>query len=358
MVAGRAKEDEVITLGLALYLAAGVPSVPVSGAGATSVKRVVGDWTSAYAKETGTTIRYEAVGSGDGLRRVAAGQVAFAITDTAVSVQELSEGGLVQFPLVLDGIVPVVNLPAVQRGMLRLDGPTLAALFQGRITVWNAPEIRKLNPNLTLPVIPVRVVHRADRSGSTAVFSAYLAKVSPEWRTARGAGLTVAWPSEAIPTRSSDEMAEAVARTPGAIGYVDFSRVRDGSLTPVQLQNRSGRFVAPSASAFRYAAAAVAWEQAPGLSVTLLDQSGPEAWPVTSVPYVVMKKASDAQIVETLRFFDWVLRSGGSTAERAGLASLPAPLVRIVQAAWEGAFHWNGSAIITGGRRGADVAAR
>jgi len=319
---------------LALSVAAAGTSVAVeiNGAGATTPAHVLQDWAKAYK---GATVTYEAVGSGEGIKRVKAKEVAFGVSDMALSVPELETARLVQFPVLLGGIVPIVNVKGVAAGELRLSGPTLAGIYLGKIKVWNDPQLVALNPGVTLPADAIRPVHRAEKSGSSFVFTSYLTRASEEWKKSVGAELEVKWPAgEAC--EGSDGVVACVLKTPGAIGYVDAGRANQPGLASVRLKNRDGGFAAPTKRAFQAAAAAFPWSQAPAFSVTLVDQPGAESWPLAASVVVIMPLVvEEAQRAEAaLRFFDWALREGGDAAEKHGFVPLPANLIDTVRGAW------------------------
>ena len=313
-----------------LVATAPVAGAEIKGAGATTPALVLQEWARAYK---GSSVTYDGVGSGEGIKRVKAGEVVFGVSDMALSLPELASAHLVQFPVLLGGIVPIVNLTGA--GQLRLSGPTLAGIYLGTIKTWNDPRIASLNPGVALPADAIRPVHRAEKSGASFVFTSYLARASDEWKKAVGAGLEVQWPAgEAC--QGSDGVVACVLKTPGAIGYVDAGRASQPGLTSVRLKNRDGGFAVPTKRAFQAAAAAFPWSQAPAFSVTLVDQPGAESWPLAASVVVIMplvvEEASKAEAA--LRFFDWALREGGAAAEKHGFVALPADLMDTVRNAW------------------------
>ena len=246
-----------VALALMLTACAGLArSQEIRGAGSTAAAKLIQEWAAAYRAASKSVVAYEDGGSGAGLLRLKAGEVPFAVSDVALSMPELQSGGFAQFPVALGGIVPVVNVPGVAPGQLRLNGELLARLFGAKTAVWNAPEIAALNPGVTLPALQARIAHRSDSSGSTALFTGYLSRVSAEWKSAVGSAMTVKWPAGSQACEGSDAMADYVAKTPGAIGYVDFSRAQSRGLSAARLENRSKTFVAPSKAGFQSAAAA------------------------------------------------------------------------------------------------------
>ncbi|MCL4819831.1 MAG: phosphate ABC transporter substrate-binding protein PstS [Vicinamibacteria bacterium] len=316
--------------------APGASAQEVVGAGSTAAAKLIEQWGRQFS-QAGPAIRYEGGGSGAGLRRLRAGEAVFAVSDIALSVPELQAGGLVQFPVALGGIVPVANLDGEP---LRLAGDVLARIFLGQVKSWRAPEIAALNPGRTLPDLPVVPVARSEASGSTAVFTGYLSRVSPAWKAAGGAGLVVKWPDDTRTVVGSDAMADFVERTPGAIGYVDYSRVRGRKLHAPLLVNRAGRAVAAAPSSIQSAAAAFPWAQAPAFSVLLLDQAGEESWPITAPVFVVMALApkDPEPMRRALAFFEWAMSDGEAAAERLGFVALPDAVALAVRHAWSRQF--------------------
>jgi phosphate transport system substrate-binding protein len=308
----------------------------VVGAGSTAASKLIEQWGRQFA-QFGPAIRYEGGGSGAGLRRVRAGDAVFAVSDIALSVPELQAAGLVQFPVALGGIVPVANLDGEP---LRLSGDVLARIFLGQVNSWRVPEIAALNPGRALPDLPIVPVARSESSGSTAVFTGYLSRVSPAWKAAGGAGLVVKWPADTRTVAGSDAMADFVERTPGAIGYVDYSRVRGRKLQAPLLINRAGRAVAATRTGFQAAAAAFPWAQAPAFSVLLLDQPGDESWPITAPVFVVMVLApkDPEPLRRALTFFEWAMSGGEAAAERLGFVALPDSVALAVRQAWSRQF--------------------
>ncbi len=327
------------SLAVWVSFASGVSAAELRGAGASAPDALLQEWAREYGKAKGAKVLYEATGSGEGIRRIKAGEVAFAASDVALSVPELQGSTLVQFPVALGGIVPVVNIPGVAKGSLRLTGALLADVMRGRIQNWNAPEVAKANPNLSLPDLPIKRGHRGDKSGSTAVMTSYLSRVSADWKSSIGSGLQVAWPAGSQACEGSDGVVEFLAKTPGAISYVDFSRVKSRDLSGVQLENRAKKFVAPSKAGFQAAAIAFPWAQAPAFSVVLVDQPGAESWPVTSAVFVLMRLNAEPEISrDVLRFFEWALEGGAAAAERLSFIPLPAPVAQTVRAGWSRQF--------------------
>lgn len=298
-------------------------TLTVRGAGSSAAKLVYQAWSEAFAKGGGSVIDYAPVGSSKGLKAIQAREVDFGASDLAPSPEALAKDGLVVIPTVVSGIAPIINLPELAR-TLHLDGPTLADIFMGRITHWNDPAIRRLNPDGTLPAAPIRVVTRSDGSGTTYNFTDYLAKVSPEWQHRFGANTLIAWPGKVLPAKGSGGVVDTVTSTPGAIGYVDFTYVLNGGLRTVALKNRAGQFVAPAIDSFRAALNASAWHDQGDFSQTLTDQPGSTSWPITMGTFVLLPKVMDERAgVATLRFFTWAFMHGDELASLAHFVRLP-----------------------------------
>lgn len=295
----------------------------IRGAGSSAAKLVYQAWSEAFANGGGSAIDYAPVGSSKGLKAIQSREVDFGASDLAPSPEALARDGLVVIPTVVSGIAPIINLPEFKLP-LRLDGPTLADIFMGRVTHWNDPAIRRLNPEGSLPAAPIRVVTRSDGSGTTYNFTDYLAKVSPDWRSRFGANTLIAWPGNVLPAKGSGGVVSAVTATPGAIGYVDFTYVLNGGLRTVALKNRAGQFVAPAIDSFRAALNASAWHSQGDFSQTLTDQPGSTSWPITMGTFVLLPKVMDETAgVATLRFFTWAFMHGDELANHANFVRLP-----------------------------------
>src|SRR3954471_11469728 len=262
----------------------------ISGAGATFPYPLYAKWADAYKKETGIGLNYQSIGSGGGIKQIQAKTVAFGATDAPLKGPELDKHGLVQFPMVMGGIVPVVNLDGVQPGGLTLDGPTLAKIFLGEIKTWNDPALQKLNPNAKLPATAIAVVHRPDGSGTTFVVTDYLAKVSPDWKSKVGSNTAAGW-SVGIGAKGNEGVANNVANTKGSVGYVEYAYAKQNKLTHTQMINKDGKAVAPTAETFPAAAANANWKSQPGFGVILANQAGAASWPMTAATWILMYKA-------------------------------------------------------------------
>ncbi len=306
--------------------AAGALAGGVAGAGATFSYPVYAKWADAYRRTGGGVFNYQSIGSGGGIAQMNAGTVAFGASDMPLSSDELNRRGLVQFPTVVGGVVPVVNLPGVAPGRLVLNGEVLAAIYRGRIARWNDPAIRKLNPSLKLPNEAVAPVYRADGSGSTFIFTAYLSRHDRAWGKEIGVRPTVAWP-EGIGAKGNEGVAGIVMQTSGSIGYVEYAYVKQNRLAFARLVGRDGRAVVPGLAGFRAAMAGADWDGAAGkgFAVNLIDRPGAGAWPLTSPTYILMRKhpRDRAETAAALAFFRWAFARGGGIAESLDYVPLP-----------------------------------
>ncbi len=324
-----------------LLAAASVAAQPValSGAGATFPYPVYSQWAHKYNQVTGVKVNYQSIGSGGGIAQIKAKTVDFGGTDEPLSPEELGKTGLSQFPTVMGGVVPIHNVEGVKPGGLKLDGPTLAGIFLGTITKWDDPAIKKLNPDLKLPSQAITVAHRTDGSGTTFIFTSYLAAVSPEWKSKVGAGKAVKWPApNSIGGKGNEGVAGQVKAVKGAIGYVEYAYAFQNQIPYAQLQNRAGKFVAPSIDSFQAAAANADWSKAPkGFSLMLTDQPGEGSWPIVGVTYILLHQDQPEanKGKEVLKFFDWAFKHGGEMAKQLHYVPLPEGVVKLVQDSWK-----------------------
>lgn len=305
----------------------------IQGAGATFPAAVYLTWCQSYSREHGIVVRYQPSGSGDGIKQISARAVDFGATDVPIAENDLGSRNLHQFPTLVGGVVPAINLPGMRPGQLRLTGALLAEIFAGRITHWNDSRIRSINPDLALPPMAIARIVREDSSGTTRAVTDYLGKSSAEWKNQIGSGLMVNWPGRTLAGKGNDGVAQLLAKTPGSIGYLSYNTVLRNKLVYVQLQNRSNRFVAPSEAAFTAAVKASGLGTAGRDQASLIDQGGPEAWPITEMTYIVIDRnpQNSARAAQLLRFFYWVFLKGDGMATGTGFAPLPAQLqARIV----------------------------
>jgi phosphate transport system substrate-binding protein len=307
----------------------------ISGAGATFPYPVYAKWADAYKKETGVGLNYQSIGSGGGIKQIKAKTVTFGASDAPLPGKELDEAGLAQFPMVMGGIVPVVNLDGVAPGELVIDGPTLANIFLGTIKKWNDPAIAKLNPDKKLPSSAIALVHRSDGSGTTYNFTYYLAEVSPDWKKKVGTNTAVQWPA-GIGAKGNEGVANNVANTKGSIGYVEYAYAKQNKLTHTRMVNKAGKSVAPTAEAFQAAAANADWKSQPGYGVILANQPGDQSWPMTAATWILLyKKPADvASTGEALKFFAWAYTKGADMAKQLDYVPMPGNVVADVQKMW------------------------
>ncbi|AHI24271.1 phosphate-binding periplasmic protein [Komagataeibacter xylinus E25] len=310
----------------------------ITGAGSSFAAPIYGAWGADGRSAAGVNLNYQTVGSSAGQNQILAGTVDFGASDVPMDRQKLENAHLFQFPTVMGGIVPVINLPGIAANQIQLDGPTLAAIYRGEIEQWNDPKIAALNPGLKLPDTAVATVHRADGSGTTAVFTGYLARVSPEWREGQGAGASISWPG-GIGARGNDGVAASVRNTEGAIGYVEYAFAANAHMTTVKLKNHSGAFVAPGMDSFSRAAEAADWKDASHFAVDLLDTSGAGAWPIVSPTYVLVPvptgKAEHGPAVR--KFFGYALKNGDAAAYRLDYVPVPANVKADILQQWDAA---------------------
>jgi phosphate transport system substrate-binding protein len=310
-------------------------AVDISGAGATFPYPIYAKWADTYKKETGVGLNYQSIGSGGGIKQIQAKTVTFGASDMPLKPEEVKKHGLVQFPTVIGGDVPVVNLEGVKSGDLKLDGPTLAAIFLGTIKSWDDAAIKKLNPKANLPTQPIVVVHRSDGSGTTFIWTDYLSKVSPEWKSNVGANTSVEWPA-GIGAKGNEGVANNVGNTKGSIGYVEYAYAKQNKLTFTKMVNKAGKTVAPTSEAFQAAAANADWKSQPGYGVILANQPGESSWPMTAATWIlVYKQPSDtAATGEALKFFAWAYKNGSKSAEDLDYVPMPANVVKDVEKTW------------------------
>jgi phosphate transport system substrate-binding protein len=307
----------------------------ISGAGATFPFPIYGKWADAYKKDTGNGLNYQSIGSGAGIKQIRAKTVTFGATDAPLEPKELDKDGLAQWPMVMGGIVMVVNLPGVKPGDIVLDGPTVAQIYLGKVNNWNDPAIKKLNPELKLPDLAVATIHRADGSGTTFNFTYYLDEVSPEWKDKVGSATTVEWPS-GIGAKGNDGVANNVATTPGAIGYVEYAYADQNKLTYASMINKAGKTVAPTMDTFQAAAANADWDSAPGFYLILANQPGDKSWPMTAATFILMykKPVNVAASNDALMFFKWAYEKGGKMAQELDYIPMPENVVAKVEQMW------------------------
>jgi phosphate transport system substrate-binding protein len=310
----------------------------ITGAGATFPYPVYAKWAEAYKKETGIGLNYQSIGSSGGIRQINNKTVTFGATDAPVSGENLDKMSQVQFPAIIGGTVPVVNLDGFKPGELRITGPVMAEVFMGSISKWNDPKLVALNPGKRLPDQPITVVHRADGSGTTFNWTDYLTTVSKEWADRVGRGAAVKWPaSTSVGGKGNEGVAANVNRIKGSIGYVEYAYVKKNNMTFMQLQNKAGRYVSPDDLTFAAAADGADWFSVPGMGLSIVDQANPNAWPVSSASFIIMYKdpADKKASQEVLKFFDWAFKNGKNMSEELDYVHLPVTLQnQIRQRVW------------------------
>jgi phosphate transport system substrate-binding protein len=307
----------------------------ITGAGATFPFPIYSKWADAYKKETGNGLNYQSIGSGGGIKQIQAKTVTFGATDMPLKVDQLEKDGLVQWPMVMGAIVPVVNLEGVKPGEMVFDGETLANVYLGKITKWDDPAIKKLNPNVKLPSEAITVVRRSDGSGTTFNFTDYLSKVSADWKSKVGSGTAVEWPT-GVGAKGNEGVSGNIGQTKNSIGYVEYAYAKQNKLTYTAMVNKAGKTVQPTVEAFQAAASNADWANAPGYYVILTDQPGDKSWPVTASTFILMHKdATDkAASQEAIKFFRWSFEKGGKMAEELDYIPMPESVVKLIEKTW------------------------
>jgi phosphate transport system substrate-binding protein len=307
----------------------------ITGAGATFPYPIYGKWAAAYKEKTGVGLNYQSIGSGGGIKQIKAATVTFGASDMPLKPDELDAAGLIQFPTVIGGVVPIYNLPGIAAGALTFDGPTLADIFAGKITKWNDPAVARLNPGVKLPGLAINVAHRSDGSGTTFIWTNYLSKVSPSWKSSIGEGTSVEWPA-GFGAKGNEGVAGVVKQTMGSIGYVEYAYVVQNKLAYGKMMNAAGKTVSPESAAFQSAAASADWSGAPGMYLLLTNAPGADAWPVAGATFILMyKKPKDAAAsLEALKFFDWCYANGDQMAAELDYVPMPDNVVGLIKKHW------------------------
>ena len=322
---------------LALGLCTSAAATDITGAGATFPYPVYAKWAEAYKAKSGVSMNYQSIGSGGGIKQIQNKTVDFGASDMPLKPEDLDKDGLLQFPTVIGGDVPVVNIEGVKPGELKVTGPVLADIYLGKIAKWNDPAIVKLNPGVKLPASAITVVHRSDGSGTTFIWVNYLSKVSPEWKQKVGEGTAVAWPT-GVGGKGNEGVASYVQRVKGSIGYVEYAYALQNRMTYAQVQNRDGNFVSPSSETFKAAAAGAEWSKAPGYYLVLTDQPGKTAWPISGATFILMYKtqAKPDSAREVLKFFDWAYSNDGDKlADSLDYVPLPESVTAQIRGTWK-----------------------
>jgi len=320
----------------AMALGLSAQAADITGAGATFPFPIYAKWAEAYKQKSGTSMNYQSIGSGAGIKQIQAKTVDFGATDAPLKGDELAKAGLVQFPAVIGGVVPVVNLEGIKPGDLKLTGPVLADIYFGKIKKWNEKAIAELNPGLKLPDENITVVRRSDGSGTTFLWTDYLSKVSPEWKEKVGASTAVAWP-EGVGGKGNEGVASYVQRIKGAIGYVEYAYAKRNKMSHAAVRNKEGQFVQPDDTAFQAAAAYADWKSQPGFYQILTEQPGKTSWPITGASFILLPAKSDkpASTQEVMKFFDWAFKNGQKMAEELDYVPLPDTVVKLVADEWK-----------------------
>ena len=307
----------------------------ISGAGATFPYPIYAKWADTYKKETGFGLNYQSIGSGGGIKQIKANTVTFGATDAPLKADDLEKSGLVQWPQVMGGIVPVINLDGVSAGEVVIDGPALVKIFLGEIKTWNDPALVKLNPSVKLPETAIAVVHRSDGSGTSFNFTDYLSKVSADWKSKVGSAAAVEWPV-GLAAKGNEGVANTVTQTKGSIGYVEYAYAKQNKMTYAKMVNHDGKTVAPTMESFQAAAANADWANAPGYYQILTDQKGAASWPITAATFILVQKqpVDAAATGEALKFFSWAFAKGAKDAEALDYIPMPDNVVGMIKKTW------------------------
>ena len=324
-----------LTAALVVGVAGGALAADISGAGATFPAPVYAKWAESYKVKTGNGLNYQAIGSGGGIKQIKAKTVDFGASDKPLKLEDLSSAGLYQFPTVIGGIVPALNVPGIETGQLHLTGVVLAQIFLGDINKWNDPRIAGLNRGVKLPNLPITVVHRSDGSGTSFLFTSYLSMASPEWATKVGASDSVQWPT-GLGGKGNDGVAAFVKQTLGSIGYVEYAYSKQNHIPYALVQNKSGGYPLPVAADFAAAAAGADWTKAPGNYLLLLNQPGAKSWPITGATFILVYKKQDNAAAgrEVLSFFDWAYKNGDEMAGQLDYVPLPPSVKNLIRRQW------------------------
>ena len=311
-------------------------AVDISGAGATFPYPIYAKWADAYKKESGNGLNYQSIGSGGGIKQISARTVTFGASDMPLKPEELDKIGVIQFPTVMGGVVPVINVEGIKSGDITLDGPTLSKIFLGEVKSWDDPAIAKLNPKAKLPKQAIAVVHRSDGSGTTFLFTDYLSKASGDWKGKVGANTAVEWPV-GIGAKGNEGVANNVGQTKGSTGYVETAYAKQNKLTTTNLVNKTGKAVSPTAESIQAAAGGADWANAPGFYMILTDSTGEKSWPIAGATFILVPKQpkDPAAASEALKFFAWAYKNGGKMAEELDYIPMPTSVVNLIESNWK-----------------------
>jgi phosphate transport system substrate-binding protein len=338
----------IVATAALVSLAQPAAAADISGAGATFPYPLYAKWADAYKKEAGIGLNYQSIGSGGGIKQIQAKTVTFGASDAPLKGEQLEKDGLVQFPMVMGGLVLVVNVDGISPGQLVLDGPTVARIYLGEIKSWNDPAIAKLNSGVNLPAQPIVVVRRSDGSGTTFVFTDYLSKISADWKSKVGSSTAVEWPV-GIGAKGNEGVANNVMQAKGAIGYVEFAYAKQNKMAHTRMVNKAGKVVEPSTPSFQAAAASADWKSRPGFGIDLNDQAGDTTWPITSPTFILMHKSPKDPVAagEALKFFDWAYRKGDKMAADLDYIPMPNNVVEMVEESWKQIVDASGKPVFT-----------
>jgi phosphate transport system substrate-binding protein len=318
------------------FIAASAQAIDITGAGATFPYPIYAKWADAYRKATGVGLNYQSIGSGGGIKQITAKTVDFGASDAPMKGEDLEKNGLVQFPAIMGGVVPVYNLKGIKTGDIKLSGALLADIYLGKVKIWNDPAIAKLNPGIALPGQAISAVNRSDGSGTTFLFTNYLSKASADWKSTIGEGTAVKWPT-GVGGKGNEGVANYVSRIDGSIGYVEYAYAKQNKLSYAQMVNRDGQVVAPSDDSFKAAAAGADWKGVPGMGVVLTDQPGKASWPITGASFILIHKVQEKpeNAKEVLKFFEWSFKNGATMADELDYVPMPDPVVKLIQSVWK-----------------------
>ena len=325
-----------ITAAAMVAYAGASQATDITGAGATFPYPIYAKWADAYKTQTGVGMNYQSIGSGGGIKQITAKTVDFGASDMPMKPEELEKNGLMQFPTVIGGVVPVINVNGIDAGKLKLTGAVLADIYLGKITRWNDPALVALNADIKLPDESITVVHRSDGSGTSFIFTNYLSKTSAEWKSGVGEGTAVSWKA-GTGGKGNEGVASYVQRIKNSIGYVEYAYALQNKMNTVQMKNRDGQFVKPDENSFKAAATGAQWDKAPGFYEILTDEAGKESWPISGATFILMHKLQEkpATGAEVLKFFDWAYDKGGKMAADLDYVPLPENIVKLIRAAWK-----------------------
>lgn len=325
----------VVAAGAAVAFSSAV-AADITGAGATFPYPIYSKWAESYKAATGTGMNYQSIGSGGGIKQIKAKTVDFGASDMPLKAEELETEGLLQFPAIMGGVVPIVNIEGIAPGQLKFTPEVIAAIYLGKVVKWSDPQITALNPGAKLPDSDITVVHRSDGSGTTFLWTDFLSKTVPAFKDGVGAGTAVKWPA-GVGGKGNEGVAANVQRIKGSIGYVEYAYAKKNKMSHTQLKNRDGQFVQPDDESFKAAAAGADWAKTPGMGVVLTNQAGKASWPITGASFILLHKsqASAERAKEVLKFFDWSYKNGGAMASELDYVAMPPAVVKQVQESWK-----------------------